>query len=263
MFDKYLTGDLLKYLGIPRDTLRFYEEKGLIAPDKDESNQYRNYDILDIYRLMVIDFYKKRGLSIKQIQALMANSDIAELRAVMLERESSFRAKIMELKQTLARIEESLQYSDRVESALHTFSVGEMPGFQVIGEVSDFVAFREYEDIRQVIRDEDDLFSQLVRYICFDDEGNIGTKILVVDTRRQGPPQKCLYYVAEEWQPSDETVDLMKEMQLKCTAFAAANNLRLTGEAFAKVRCVTFNNSRMRTLIDIYIPFEHDTGSIP
>ncbi|GEM_PF-2448996 len=44
MYKKYQTKDLLKCLGVPRDTLRFYEKKGLLNPHKDSENNYRNYD---------------------------------------------------------------------------------------------------------------------------------------------------------------------------------------------------------------------------
>ncbi|WP_160317717.1 MerR family transcriptional regulator [Pseudobacteroides cellulosolvens] len=45
MFKKYRTGELLKYLGVLRDTLRFYEEKGLLNPEKNDENNYRSYSV--------------------------------------------------------------------------------------------------------------------------------------------------------------------------------------------------------------------------
>ncbi len=70
MYKKYQTKDLLKCLGVPRDTLRLYEKKGLLNPHKDSENNYRNYDVFDIFNIMIIDFYKKRGMTIKEEQCI-------------------------------------------------------------------------------------------------------------------------------------------------------------------------------------------------
>ncbi len=67
MLKRYHTSDLIKFFGVPRDTLRFYEEKGLLNPVKNSENNYRNYDMFDIYNLMIVDFHKKRGMTINQI----------------------------------------------------------------------------------------------------------------------------------------------------------------------------------------------------
>ena len=41
----YNIGEVSKYLGISRDTLKFYESKGLINPKKNVENGYREIDI--------------------------------------------------------------------------------------------------------------------------------------------------------------------------------------------------------------------------
>lgn len=79
MYKKYRTGELLEYLGITRDTLRFYEEKGLLNPHKCNDNNYRSYDIMDIYNIMILDFYKKRGMSINQLKELIKDSNFDDI----------------------------------------------------------------------------------------------------------------------------------------------------------------------------------------
>ena len=83
MLKKYRTGELLNYLGVSRDTLRFYEEKGLLSPKKNDDNNYRNYDMLDVYKIMSIDFYKKRGMSIHQIQDLQKKSTVQDIQSLL------------------------------------------------------------------------------------------------------------------------------------------------------------------------------------
>ncbi|HGM3488157.1 TPA: MerR family transcriptional regulator [Clostridioides difficile] len=38
----YTIGQVSKFLGISRDTLKFYEDKGLVNPKKNDENGYRN-----------------------------------------------------------------------------------------------------------------------------------------------------------------------------------------------------------------------------
>ena len=50
---EYLIGDMSEIVGVSRDTLRFYEKKGIIKARKKE-NGYRYYLEEDLFRLMVI-----------------------------------------------------------------------------------------------------------------------------------------------------------------------------------------------------------------
>ena len=44
MTEKYKIGELAKKFGVSVQTIRFYEEKGLLTPTKDEHSGYRYYD---------------------------------------------------------------------------------------------------------------------------------------------------------------------------------------------------------------------------
>ncbi|HDR8036747.1 TPA: MerR family transcriptional regulator, partial [Bacillus cereus] len=39
----YTIGQVAKFLGVSRDTLKFYEEKNLVKPKQDIENGYRKY----------------------------------------------------------------------------------------------------------------------------------------------------------------------------------------------------------------------------
>ena len=43
MKNRFLIGEVSEYLGVSRDTLRYYEKDGLIGPVKRTDNGYRNY----------------------------------------------------------------------------------------------------------------------------------------------------------------------------------------------------------------------------
>lgn len=60
-----------KELGISRASIRFYEKKCLLRPDR-EDNTYRNYSEKDIAVLKKIIVFRKIGLSVADIEALLS-----------------------------------------------------------------------------------------------------------------------------------------------------------------------------------------------
>lgn len=57
--------------GLPAKTIRFYEEIGLIAPDR-AANGYRDYSADDIHRLSFLRRARSLGFSIEDCRQLMA-----------------------------------------------------------------------------------------------------------------------------------------------------------------------------------------------
>ena len=55
----YTIGQVAKFLGVSRDTLKFYEEKNLVKPKQDIENGYRKYNHFDIYDITTVNFYRK------------------------------------------------------------------------------------------------------------------------------------------------------------------------------------------------------------
>ncbi|MBH5317909.1 MerR family transcriptional regulator [Paenibacillus sp. GSMTC-2017] len=66
-----------KALGVTPRTLRFYEEKGLIAPIKEIENGYRFYRQEDIETLRWIVSLRELGMSLTDIKEIVANIDNA------------------------------------------------------------------------------------------------------------------------------------------------------------------------------------------
>lgn len=264
MFKKYRTGELLNYLGVSRDTLRFYEEKGLLNPKKNDENNYRGYDIFDIYTIMIIDFYKKRGMAIQQIQTLLKESDIPHLQDLLESKKNELEKIIYNQQCMVKRIEETQKFSKDLCTNLNIFTIRPLPLYKVNGEVSDFIAVEEYENVLDIITStNDDMLSQIMRYISFNENGVTGTKMLIVDTAEvkkendvylQYP--KCLYTIVEEKQPQNEQIDIMEKMHKASYQYANTHGLKLTGEAFAMIRLITYKANKIQAYMEIYIPFE-------
>lgn len=65
-------GEAASRSGMPRKTIRFYEEIGLIKPAERSANQYRAYREKDVHTLRFIHRARGLGFSLKDIQALLS-----------------------------------------------------------------------------------------------------------------------------------------------------------------------------------------------
>ena len=59
-------GAVSKLLNIPVTTIRFYEEEGILTPERRESG-YRDYAMLDVFNLMECIRYRNMGLTVKEV----------------------------------------------------------------------------------------------------------------------------------------------------------------------------------------------------
>lgn len=103
--------EIVKETGIGKDTLRYYEEIGVISTPKRSSNGYRHYTNQHIRELKFIKFAQSVGFSLTKIKMAiphLANPDpfCPILQATIQQQVSDIDAKIAELesaKQTLLK----------------------------------------------------------------------------------------------------------------------------------------------------------------
>ena len=60
--------------GITRQNIRFYEKKGLIQPERNQENDYRQYSVEDIRRLKTIKMLRKLDFSVENIKEVLEGS---------------------------------------------------------------------------------------------------------------------------------------------------------------------------------------------
>lgn len=68
-------GDLAKATGLGVETLRFYEQRGLILPMARQSSGYRIYDPETVHRLHFVQKSKALGFSLEEIKQLLELSN--------------------------------------------------------------------------------------------------------------------------------------------------------------------------------------------
>ncbi len=96
MNTKYSVGEIASILGISPQTLRKYEQKGIIHPWR-ESNNYRLFETPDITSLFRIRLWRNMGFSLREIQELVNHNRKSCIQELYCKRIKSLNDEIVRL----------------------------------------------------------------------------------------------------------------------------------------------------------------------
>ena len=106
------SGDLAEKAGVNKETLRFYERRGLLRDPQRTDRGYRTYNDVDLHRMQFIKNAQKFGFSLDEVGELLAIADgaiidraevrqIARLKVAHIERQIEY---LNQLRATLNRL---------------------------------------------------------------------------------------------------------------------------------------------------------------
>jgi len=101
----YKIGEIAQLYSIGPDSLRYYEEAGLLSPKRDE-NGYRMYSIDDIWRLNVIRDMLKLDLSTARIKEYLGARTVEATLSLLIEERSIIDEHILELELIKSKLTE-------------------------------------------------------------------------------------------------------------------------------------------------------------
>jgi len=126
-----LIGELVKICGLSKDTLRYYEDMGLIhsKPVQAGSRRYRDYDPTTLERLAMIALGKRMQFSLREIAAVLDGiindqTTRAERRALMLAQIEQVTAKIADLEDVKRQLELFAERPDKEVVDAHLKAIG-------------------------------------------------------------------------------------------------------------------------------------------
>lgn len=147
MKNKYLIGEVCKLFNTTRDTLRHYENIGLVNPRKDLGNGYRYYDVEDLNSLTDIFFFKKLNLPLEDIKKAVKNSTPEDILEIINHKEKHLQRELNKIKE----LEKTLNFMKlNVESCIKNLNKLELKetvdNFLFI-EIADNSKFDDFIDI--------------------------------------------------------------------------------------------------------------------
>lgn len=263
----YTIGQVAKFLGVTRDTLKFYEEKGLVNPNQDAENGYRQYSHLDIYDVLTTNFYREIDMEIKKIQEIRRSQSIEEIESILQDKEERLRAELEYKELLLERIQNVRNDCKKIKQYAGVFSVREMKPFEVMGEITDFTAYDEYDMIQKNTRKLKNAvtLTDLWRIIRFDEAGITEDKFVV--GREIDPGEKdydgeicahprCLYTIIEDgrYATGGERIDGQVGDMLRQIAFE--RGYKLQGITYVNTLMTAYKDGLERVFLELYTPIE-------
>ncbi|XIL26235.1 MerR family transcriptional regulator [Enterococcus faecium] len=138
----YTIGQVSELFDLPKSTIRYWDEQGLIRSSRQEENDYRLFDIDDIFMLYDIVFYRKLDIPIKQMKNLYGKT-LTELYETLDETERRIHKELVVMKQKQKAIRErKKQLKLMIDTNEEEFPVEEIP--------FDCMISTEFEDIVEI-----------------------------------------------------------------------------------------------------------------
>ncbi len=120
-------GEVAELLGITPGTIRYYEQEGLIEPDKDAKNDYRLYSYNDIFILSVILFYRDLEMPLGEIKRIFRGVHLEEEMRLIEGKKAAIALKIKHYQELLQKMEYWEEFHREGLNFLESFDIRPMP----------------------------------------------------------------------------------------------------------------------------------------
>lgn len=256
----YYPNEVYRHFGLTRDALLYYEKIGLIAPKRGAVNLYRVFDSGDMFQLMTIDFYRKRGFSLLEIRDLIKFSNHVDSLAILGKKLVDLEGDIFNLQCMLGRLRETRELYGCACACDGDgrFEIRDFPLFSVLRSFDDMYDVANYDGAVFSALGGEDVLSHTIRAISFDGSGYVGSRFCVVK-RVMGGCDVGQELVLESGRSicvltirSPGDVSYEEDMFFAVFRWAKEQGLVLKGIAYSFIRLLEENNRRV--LYEIWIP---------
>lgn len=264
-------GQASDFLGISRDTIKFYEEKGLISPAKDNENGYRRYSMEEIHNLYLINFYRELNIEVKKIKEIKESGKLDDVDRILEEQENRLVKEIREKKETLKKIKKTRNEYLNIISNIDKFSIRSLGPFKVLEEIED-IAVEEASEVVEKYKNkiEDSGLSKrahtldnLLKEFSFNDTDILGEKHLVVKNITQKEKglfyENCIYSVIKmpvikTEKQGEEVINKHFSMFKKKTNEMGVKSL---GKVYLKMVLGSFEDGEEIMYLEVFAPIEY------
>lgn len=163
---KLTKSDVIKIFNTTKETLRFYEEKGLVQP-KVGKNNYRLYGNEDLQRISQIFFCKDMGFSIEEIDLVINKRNIINNMNILQNKKNEIETEIhrfMEVKKKINRLLDLLQNRSRNFNKIQSVYFEERKYYHIKGE--NFNSVKSFFDKFRSIFKRGELFQEQFITMC-------------------------------------------------------------------------------------------------
>ncbi|MFV0479159.1 MAG: MerR family transcriptional regulator [Anaerorhabdus sp.] len=107
----FKVSELAQLIGVEKSFLHYYDEIGLIVPEKNEKN-YRLYNDNDLIAVASSKYYRSMGMSLKSLNRIIQTSDFDDKQIEMVKRQG-------EIKEEISRLQDILKMTEYAMATYH------------------------------------------------------------------------------------------------------------------------------------------------
>lgn len=109
MEEKYKIGTISKILGIPAQTLHYYETCGFVTPEKDAQSGYRYYDAWDINFLLDSKYWQSYEFSTSSVETMIHHDSVSEIQSKLANQKEVLLDRLIFYQNLIEQISEEQQ----------------------------------------------------------------------------------------------------------------------------------------------------------
>lgn len=122
-------GSVKKFLGVPAETLRFFEKSGIVVPKRNQENNYRYYDGPDINQIIGYQYFRSLDFPMQTSIDIMQKHTNEEALQEMELQEKRVEAEIRRQQQILKQLKFQKMLYQRGASMVDRYQLEELPGY--------------------------------------------------------------------------------------------------------------------------------------
>ncbi|WLF70170.1 MerR family transcriptional regulator [Clostridium septicum] len=168
MKNKYMVGEVSKFLNISKDTLRYYDQIGIVTPKKSGKNGYRYYTMDNIVLLTYVLVLKDLDVPLNEIKNILSNNSLESMIKLIGNQKRVVEKKIKELQGIKSTINSLEKAFIQAYNYNNKFEVIESPKFiyKEIGEEIDSTMSTVMDEFRNINGLSEIVYTVIIKNIC-------------------------------------------------------------------------------------------------
>lgn len=132
---KYSIKEISRLLNIPKATIRYWDSEGLISPERNQQNEYREFSMAVAMELSNISFYRNIDIPVKELKRML-NSDISVQEKLLEDAQMQLENEMEELKRQAERIQRQKYALAEIQRLKRCGMMAAQPGFTRVAAFS-------------------------------------------------------------------------------------------------------------------------------
>ncbi len=269
MADKLKISDIARLMRTSTDTIRFYEKKGIIKPQRYEDNNYRSFSLEDIRRLYDCKLFQNLEFSLSEISDIIEDTSLDDFYQLIDQKEVEIQKVIKRYKLMQDRIDRYKAAAFDIKKYFNTFQIKECPHVIIFPYAGNnkLNMTSLNNSYYQLVMDYHNLFDCTVlipkQYAASFDIENRSQFAFSIDFKKakklsiksekpiiEYAAKKCAYTIVKA-NPVINHSSLVKVLDM-----IEKNNYKISGNIFCRVIALSFNNGVSERFYEIWCPIE-------